>query len=237
MLLELLSGMPILVYENIHIKQFTIREIIKEIGMDVYNTNLSLLLIDEDYIEEVLDDYEIEINPYEFVLANCISSEEFADKICGAYSMFLDCDVVFDDEYGIVLVADKEPVVLNLEMYNYIQNTLRNAHSIPEPKKYAPGNEMAKEFIKKLKRNKRNARKIAKSDFTLADIVSGVKWKSGETYESIFNLTMYQLYDGLDRLQIIDNYENTMLGVYTGNIDTKKNDIKVSWFKTIEKDG
>ncbi len=233
--LELLAGIPVKVHGNLYIHQFTIREIMKEIGIDKYNSSLSLLLIDEDYIEEALDNYDLDVTTYEFVIINCINNIEFQQMICEAYKMFCKCDVVFDNEYGIVFVTENNPTILNLDIYSQIQKILRDMHSIPEPEKYTPANDKAKEFIKKLKRNKRNARKLVKSDFTLADIISGVKWKSGETYESIFNLTMYQLYDGLNRLQIIDNYENTMLGIYTGNIDTKNNDIKVNWFKSIDK--
>lgn len=235
--LELLAGMPIKIQEGIYIHQFTIKEIIKEIGTSKYNQCLSLLLIDEDYIEEVLDRDDLEIPPYIFIIQNCIHNIEFQQLICNAYEVFLKCEVVFDDEYGLVFMTkDNQPVALDEGLYKNIQRILRKSNCIPEPEKYSPANEKAKEFIKKLKRNKRMAKKNIKSEFTLADIISGIKWKSGESYSNVFNLTMYQLYDGLSRLQIIDNYDNTMLGVYTGSIKVKNNDAKeINWFKSIDK--
>lgn len=235
MSLELLAGLPIKIQDNLFVYQFTIKEIISEIGMDVYNSYLSLLLIDSDYIEDILDNDEIEINPYEFVMINCLKNNEFQQIICEAYKLFLKQDMFFDEQCGLYCIVNNSPILIDLDIYQKTQYILRKVNCIPEPDKYDPGNEKAKEFIKRLKKNKRNAQKNTKSEFTLVDIISGIKWKSGESYKNVFGLTMYQLYDGLSRLQIIDDYDNTMLGIYTGNIDTKNNKIKLNWFKTIDK--
>ena len=233
--LELLAGMPIKIQDSLYVYQYIIKQIIVNIGIEKYNLYLSLLLIDEDYIEETLNKDDLNITPYEFTLVNCLHNIDFRNLLLEAYKVFLKYEVVFDKQYGLICIANDNPISIDLELYQKIQQILRKSNYIPEPEKYDPANEKAKEFIKKLKKNRRNAKKYIKSEFTLADVISGVKWRSGESYRNIFNLTMYQLYDGLSRLQVIDNYDNTMFGIYTGNIDSKKIDSKLSWFKAIDK--
>lgn len=73
-----------------------------------------------------------------------------------------------------------------------------------------------------MQRKKANAFK-PKSKINLQSIVSAVASKSNSlNISNIWDLTIYQVYDNYKRLDHIGHYEDTMLGIYTGNIDLKK---------------
>lgn len=110
-----------------------------------------------------------------------------------------------------------------------IQNCIKEE----EEEKYNPANDMAKKFIEKFKKNKADAPK-PKKEYGLYEIISSISWK---TYIGIdvWELTIYQLYDAFNRVNIIDNYTNIIHGIYSGNIDSKKiNSKEINWFKKIK---
>jgi hypothetical protein len=96
------------------------------------------------------------------------------------------------------------------------------------------GNEFSrKSYIKAQKAKIRNAKPEG-----LDNIISAVAWKSPNlSIKEIFDISIYQLYDGYFRLIKIDNYENTMRGLYSGSIDTSKTKIdfdKINWASSLK---
>ncbi len=78
-------------------------------------------------------------------------------------------------------------------------------------------------MIELINRNKRD-RPSRKTATNLQSIVSGIAWKSGSiNLLNITDLTIYQIYDGYYRLHTIDDCNHTFTGIYSGAIDSKKN--------------
>lgn len=64
----------------------------------------------------------------------------------------------------------------------------------------------------------------------MSNVVSSVVSKNNRTWEYVFSLTVYRLYDELYRAMKIDEANQLMNGIYTGNIDSSKiNKSNLSW--------
>lgn len=96
------------------------------------------------------------------------------------------------------------------------------------------GTKGAKKYI--LKQTLYNQRKkVQRNVITLESITSSLIAK-GMSFESVWNLPIYTLYNIYYRLLKIDEYDNTMIALYNGCIDTKKNPInweKINWATVI----
>jgi len=212
---------------------------IVEIGLTKYNEYLGIATFDINDID--LGDINIvegEISTFEFILVNCHYQSSFKDKFIEALSLFFKESVSLDIENNIFYIGEKEEEkIINNDNYEYIQDLLMKQNYLKKEKKedYNPGNEQAKKFIEKLKKNKRNAPK-PKSDVSLHSIVSGIAWKSNNiSIFDVWNLTIYQIYDAVQRMDLIDNYEGHLQGIFAGTIDPKKLDFKnINWTKILK---
>lgn len=64
----------------------------------------------------------------------------------------------------------------------------------------------------------------------MSNIVSSVVSRNNRTWDYVFSLTVYRLYDELYRAMRIDEVNQLMNGIYSGNVDGKKIDnSKLSW--------
>lgn len=107
---------------------------------------------------------------------------------------------------------------------------------IPQYKFLSGGTKYAKKIILEQKYKKRQRdRKKKNKDVDLSSIVSSLIAK-GQPYPQIYNYPIYLIYDLYYRLMRIDNWENTMLALYNGCIDTKKHPVnfeKINWAAVI----
>ena len=63
---------------------------------------------------------------------------------------------------------------------------------------------------------------------------SGFKY----SYSDVWNLTMFQFMDAVQRSRLIDNTNHLLNGVYAGTIDSKKiRSEKFNWMREIRDDG
>ena len=112
-------------------------------------------------------------------------------------------------------------------IYGKIAEFIRGINFISDKREFNLENDMALEFVMEEERATRNRRKnMPKKPFesVLANTISFFCWNnlSGYNIENVWNLKVYQFYNGLHRIHKTDNYKNTMLGVYTGNVDSSK---------------
>ena len=216
-----------------------LRDIV-EIGLSKYNEYLGITTLDIDDLDlEEVNLKESEITNFEFILLSCYSQSSFKDKFITALSLFFKELVSVDYEGGFFYIGEKEEQrIINNDNFKVIQDVLMKQNYVKKEKKeedYNPGNERARKFIEKLKKNKRNMPKI-KGDITLHSIISGIAWKSNNiNILNVWNMTIYQLYDAIQRLELIDNYEGHLQGIFAGTIDPKKLDFKnINWTKRLK---
>ena len=135
----------------------------------------------------------------------------------------------------LVVLADKETgLVIDKLIYERIANYLRSVHGLKKKVEKAKNAMTKKILIEEDRRNiAMNKNKPYKSFLT--PLVSAVKVRMGYTKDYVRNMGIYEFTDDIARLQIINNADALLRGMYSGMIDTKKIDKKeLNWMKEIE---
>lgn len=236
--LSLLSGDDIYITELLKIKQPTVRDI-KEIGYDNYNLFIFLLAQNPEDRLVQLDDMGIDGMEYTnwdiFQMFFMIMPEQCVWSL--KFFTELDFDFRIDEEtkesYFATILDDGNIVVIGEHGFKLIHDVIREMNFLTE-EKLKFGNEGAKKrYIKAQRAKLRNTKPEG-----LDNLISALAWKSPNlNILQIFDLSIYQLYDGYFRLMKIDNYENTMRGLYSGSIDTSKTKIdfnKINWASSLK---
>jgi len=238
--LKLLGGYPIETSVG-NMFQAKVKDIV-EIDESTYNKYLSLLLYDVDLIEEksiIEKQFGIgEFTTFEFLIMQSISSEEFKDIAINALEFFLKQPVHLADKYGFFYIGDIEnQKVITSETYSYIRKILIKMNYLKEMEEEEQlefANETAREWYMNIKKLEREKPKI-KPQVNLHSIISAMMWRTDKTVDEIFNMTVYQLYDGYYRLFLIDDCLGVKQGIYAGTVDSDK--VKpddLNWAKIIQ---
>jgi len=229
--LKLLKGSSYFV-DGIEIKPFTIGEIV-EIGYEKYYQLLNIFILD---VEDILNNIPKELNDITvFDLFLKSGSQELFEALINAISLFLRVEnsneFGIDNEYNIIINKYK----INNSNWSQICDIIQMQNCIKKEKEsYNPANEEAKKIIERIKALKKE--NPIKESITLSSMISGVSWKSNNiNILNIWDLTIYQLYDALNRLNLIDNYQFTLSGIYAGTVNGKEINMKdINWVKILK---
>jgi len=223
--LKCLAGLSIMINEYISIRPKILKEIIQT-GYDNYNKLVGIILVNEN---------EINTTVYQYLKTICLENEANCDFVLASLQYLFEINMAVS-EMGFAYIDEKEEfIVISEDIFNEAVKIIKiqNCVQVKTEEEYNPANERARLLIEKIKKNRENAPKV-KDNTSLQSIISGVAWKSYVGI-SVWDLTIYQLYDAYNRLQLIDNYNNVQNGIYTGNIDQSKINFKdLSWSKTIK---
>lgn len=231
--LRLLKGSSFFI-DQIEIKPFTIGEIV-EIGYEKYQQLMNIFALEvEDILKEIPEELN-GITVFELYLQSGL--QELFEGFISAISLFLRIEnpnnLSINNTFNVVI---NNKNIINKDNWSDICKIIQMQNCVKkiEKEEYNPANERAKKFIEKLNKMKQELPKI-KSDITLSSMISGVAWKAQNiNINNIWDLTIYQLYDALNRLNLIDDYQFTFTGIYTGTVDGKKIDMKkINWMKII----
>lgn len=121
------------------------------------------------------------------------------------------------------LCSVKNNIIIDEFIYGQIVDTIRKINGIKKDNR-KPGNNEAKEFRIKLerKKQKRNANKPYEPylEKLVVALVNRPEFKYN--YETVNDLTIYQFNQSFEQIKTSINFDNTMIGVYAGTIDTSK---------------
>lgn len=121
------------------------------------------------------------------------------------------------------LYSPSNKIEINEKVYNDIVNTIRKINLL-EKVNYKPGNESARKYLleKERKKQKRNANK--KQEPYLEKLVISLVNTSEFKYDyvSCMDLSIYKFNQSFRQIQHKIAFDNTMIGVYTGTVDTSK---------------
>lgn len=129
-----------------------------------------------------------------------------------------------NNQNGEVVLADKETgVIIDKLIYMRIVTYLRKLHNItPKPEK-AKGKRAKQAMIDEDRRNHElNKDKPFRS--YLLPLISSVKVKQGYTKDYVRNMGLYEFFDDISRMQVIDTADHLLNGVYCGMADLSKVD-------------
>lgn len=121
------------------------------------------------------------------------------------------------------LYSSSNKIEINEKVYNDIVNTIRKINLL-EKVNYKPGNESARKYLleKERKKQKRNANKKQEPylEKLVISLVNTSEFKYD--YDSCMDLSIYKFNQSFRQIQHKIAFDNTMIGVYTGTVDTSK---------------
>lgn len=234
--MKLLKGTEIDVY-GLMVKPHTLEELVDVVGLKEYYNLIGFVSIQKKDVNEF---FKLEGEEYE--KTSVFQMLLFHELLAKYIVEFLKFVTRMNDIYyiptwkSITVEYPNRRVVINSKNIDEIINAILKIYCISTPKEekeeFNPANEQARKLMERIRKNRAKAPK-PKSDVDLTSIISAVAWKSNSlTIESVWKLTMYQLYDAFYRLEIIDNYDKTLSAMYAGTIDAKTAKLdKQLWYK------
>lgn len=135
-----------------------------------------------------------------------------------------------DNQNGDIVLANKETgVKIDQMIYLRIMSYLRKLHNLT-PKVEKAANKMTKKVLIDEDRQKILHAKDKPFKSYLLPLISSVKVKQGYTKDYVRNMGLYEFFDDIARMQIINNADHLLSACYAGTIDMKKVDKKsLNW--------
>lgn len=220
---------------NFSVRIPTVKEILEN-EEEYYGIVSSLTATPFQYMVQ-LDDIGIdytEITEYQLFIilfSSYIKSDLsilFGDLDISDFRIYVD-----DEKNSQVLYSQKNEIVIDELVYNDLANTIRKINLFDKVKS-KPGNEHMKKYLldKERKKQKRNAKKH-KEDSSLEKLIIALVNTSEfpYDYDTCMNLSIYRFNQSLKQIQHKIAFDNTMIGVYAGTVDTSKlsNKDLLSW--------
>lgn len=134
-----------------------------------------------------------------------------------------------------IVLADKETgVVIDKLIYTRIVNYLRKLHNIT-PKVEKTKSKTVKRWLIEEDRKRIQNSKDKPFKSYLMPLISAVKVKQGYTRDYIRNMGLYEFFDDVSRLQIIDHANHLLNGIYCGMADLSKvNKNEFNWLRPLD---
>jgi hypothetical protein len=135
---------------------------------------------------------------------------------------------------GDVVLANKETgIIIDKMIYLRIMSYLRKLHNLT-PKVEKAANKMTKKVLIDEDRQKVLIAKDKPFKSYLLPLISSVKVKQGYTKDYVRNMGLYEFFDDVARMQLINNADHLLSGCYAGTIDMKKiNKSELNWMKEL----
>lgn len=236
----LLAGGYLVTDNKIKVKHPTIREVVEFGEFDYFNTINLFTLKPYDLMVQLDDmgiDY-VDLSNYDlFILLYQSSNNKHG------LNWLLDYDYDFklykDNSTGLYLLYDKSTnKSIDIVVYSQISDYIKKVNMISNKTTFNPANKRARKFIidNERRKQKRLQKRLNQTESQITNLVSALVWgnTSGINYSNIWDLYIYQFFDGVSRLQKIKEYTNIMQGYYAGTIDLKNiNTEEVNWLTKI----
>ena len=238
--LLLLSGRPIRITDKIIYAQPTLEDVIKFGEQEYYQILSNLTAIPSD-MKSVLWDAGIDWMEFSdmelfYALAGQLPKEKteiFFPEI--DFTKF----ILVKNENNDIIMYDKEhDIKIDFYVYTKMQECLRNSHGIKKKVERA-GNKFTKQILIDEDRQNREINKGKEFKSELYGFVSSMVNYSGfkYDYDTVWNLTMFQFMDAVQRSTIIDSTNHLLNGIYAGTVDSKKiRNEKLNWMREIREE-
>lgn len=235
--LSLYMGNPYVINEHITITQPTIGEI-SEYGEKKYYSMVHTITAIPSDMKSQLDDMGLDYEKLEdfelFMMLVPTLSKESTSILFGDVD-FTKLKIYKNPQNGQTVLADRETgLVIDVLIYERIVNYLRKVHGLKKKIEHA-GNKYTKRILIEEDRRNIELNKSKPYKSFLTPLVSAVKVRMGYTKDYVKDMGIYEFTDDIARLQIINNADALLRGMYGGMIDTKKIDKKeLNWMREIE---
>lgn len=222
-------GIDYKISDNLVIHQPTIREI-REYGYEKYISTI-LRITGRPYDNMValydlgIDFRKLDEYVYFLTLIAPMIDEDNLSLVFKDFS-FNDYVAISDIDGKSYLYNGQNMDTFDKETYEKMVDFLRSAHFFPKETEYNVGNSIMYEWL--IKRERRKLKKLNEKPRTeitmLSDMVSYLIWCSNGSYnfDTIQDITLYQLYEGVKRSQADKRFAYISNGIYAGNVDSSK---------------
>ena len=238
--LSLLSGKSVRITDKITYAQPTLQDVIKFGEREYYHILSNLTAIPSD-MKSILWDIGIDWMEFSdielfYALASQIPQEKtniFFPNI--DFSKFI---LIETENCGKILYDRTNDIKIDFFVFAKMQDCLCKSHGIKKKVEKA-GNKYTKQVLIDEDRQNRELNKDKEFKSNLYGLVSAMVNYSGFKYgyKDVWDLTMFQFMDAVQRARLIDSTNHLLNGVYAGTIDSKKikND-KFNWMREIKED-
>ena len=240
--LDLLLGKP-LVLGNLTVRHPKISDVIELGESFVFSAINIFTLKPSDLMVELYDsgiDYR-NTKPYDVFILLCGETLDRGDdgeirwnrdsqvsKQLGWLTGIEDFMLSSDGE-NLFLTSPSTGAKIDIGVYTHIRKYFMDMNNRSEKETYNPGNDTTMKFLIEQERKKRKREEKRGHKSYLAPQISSLVWASGRSFEDVYNLYLYQFFDGLLRINKIKSYDNVCFGYYSGNIETSSfNKVKES---------
>lgn len=188
------------------------------------------LTTSDDYLQcknqiEILNT-KIQENGFNIIFKDFHLTSEVDGKLIGFN------EYQYNNSDEIVLFNPATQVEINRLIYNDLTDAIRKINLF-EKVKYKPGNETAKKYLleKERKKQKRNAKKPYEPYLEKLVVALVNTEEFPYNYETCMDLSIYKFNQSFKQIQHKISFNNTMVGVYAGTVDTSKMSNKdiLSW--------
>lgn len=233
-----LCGLPIPI-DEVNIYPLKVKEVIL-IGENLYHYYLTIVTMIKKVMEIqsnlTMEELE-EIDEFALLFYLTEKNFPFIQDVKKAMEFFLrpNKEIVFDVKEEKILIYDtsSERKLIGFfvkETYDEFIDVLKHQNHVQQDDKEdeRPADEATRELLEQ-RRKAREAVAKAKGDLgeklSLADYISIINAKSLNINSDFLEATIYNFYDYLERLMLIDNYEVTLKQILAG-VDPKKVKLK-----------
>ena len=222
---SLLNATSVDIVQNLSIRIPTVGEILED--EDKYYGIVSSLTASPFQYMVQLDDMGIDytqITDYQLFMmlfpmyAQSDLSLIFGDLDTSDFNVYINQD---DDSQ--VIYSPSNNIVIDELVYNDLSDMIRKINLF-EKVKSKPGNESARKYLleKERKKQKRNAKK-PRFPYLEKMVIALVNTSEFPyNYETCMDLSIYKFNQSLQQIQRKIAFDNTMVGVYAGTVDTSK---------------
>ena len=234
--LQLYIGDEYVINDNIKILQPVIREIAEFGEKDFFSVVHTITAIPSDMKSQLwdmgldwteMDDYEL------FIMLSQTLSKDRTSILFGNLDFQKLKPYKHKQNDGIVLADIESGIIIDKMIYLRIVSYLRKAFNIT-PKVEKAANAMTKQILIDEDRNKIAYSKDKPFKSFLLPLISALKVKQGYTKDYVLNMGYVEFMDDIARLQVINNSDHLLSGVYAGTVDMSKiNKNELNWMKEL----
>lgn len=239
--LQLFRGYEYIVNDYIKITQPTLNEICSYGEQKYYNMVSTLCATPSDFKVQLLDNFNLdyeELTEFQFFATMC---REF--KVEETAILFGKLDLqAFELAHNnqnneLILYNSHNDFVIDNGLYTLITTHLRLVHGFKK-KIDIGGNENGKKYLLDKERRQLQRQRNMKYESMLIPLISAMvnceKFKYN--HDTVWDLPIYTFMDSVRRIQKLQNYNQTMQGVYAGTIDFKSlSQDTLNWMGSLNK--
>lgn len=238
--LSLLSGKSVRITDKITYIQPTLQEVIRFGEREYYSILSNLTAIPSD-MKSILWDAGIDWMEFsDMELFYALSKQLDTDK---TQIFFPDIDfskfiLIKNKDNDLIMYNEHNNIIIDKFVFAKMQDCLCKSHGIKKKVEKA-GNKYTKQVLIDEDKQNRKLNKDKEFKSNLFGLISAMVNYSGFKYgyKDVWDLTMFQFMDAVQRARLIDNTNHLLNGIYAGTIDGKKiKNEKFNWMREIQND-